>query len=390
MTGLLLQYSLRNLLRRRLTTALTGLGMGLVVFVFAAVLMLSNGFVRTLVTTGSPDNVVVLRKSAGVEVQSLITHEDADIIESHSNAKTDVDGRKLSAREIVILVSLPKKITGKPANVAIRGVTDKSYKLRPSVKLIEGRFPRAGSTEIAIGKSIAKGFKGTEIRQSLRFAMQDWVVVGIFDAENRGFSSEIWGDVNVISQFFKRKNVYSSVIFKLNGGNMFDATKERVLRDPRLKVDVKRENLYYEEQSEMMSKFLTILGISLTLIFSLGAIIGAMITMYTATATRTAEIGTLRALGFSRFGILMAFISESLFLGGIGGIAGIFLASFLQFFTVSTMNWQTFSELAFTFSINFEIILWGFAFSLIMGFAGGVLPAIKAARMNIVDSLRNA
>ncbi|MEO5359650.1 MAG: ABC transporter permease [Nitrospirota bacterium] len=387
--GLMLQYSLRNLLRRRLTTTLTALGMGLVVFVFAAVLMLSNGLVKTLVTTGSSDNVVVLRKSAGVEMQSQITHEDADIIESHSSAKTDVDGRKLSARELVILVSLPKKITGKPANVAIRGVMDKSYKLRPVVKLSQGRFPRAGSTEIAIGKSIAKGFNAAEIGQALRFAMQDWVVVGIFDAENRGFNSEIWGDVNVLSQFFKR-NVYSSVIFKLNSGNKFDGVKERILHDPRLKVDVKRENLYYEEQSEMMSKFLTILGISLTLIFSLGAIIGAMITMYTATATRTAEIGTLRALGFGRFSILMAFISESLLLGGVGGAAGLFFASFLQFFTVSTMNWQTFSELAFTFSLNFEIVLSGFAFSLIMGFAGGVLPAIKASRMNIVDSLRNA
>ncbi|MBF0466077.1 MAG: ABC transporter permease [Nitrospirae bacterium] len=389
MTGLLMQYSLRNLFRRRLTTTLTALGMALVVFVFAAVLMLSNGFVRTLVTTGSYYNAIVLRKSAGVEIQSQITHEDADIIESHSDAQTDVDGRRLSAREIVILISLSKKITGKPANVVIRGVTDKSYRLRPVVKLSEGRFPRAGSTEIVIGKSIAKGFQGTEIGQRLRFAMQDWVVVGIFDAGNRGFNSEIWGDLNVISQFFRR-NVYSSVIFQLKSGKMFEAVKERIIHDPRLKVDVKRENLYYEEQSEMMSKFLTILGISLTLIFSIGAIIGAMITMYTATATRIAEIGTLRALGFKRFSILMAFVFESLLLGGAGGIAGLFFASFLQFFTVSTMNWQTFSELAFTFSINIEIILSGFAFSLIMGFAGGVLPAIKAARMNIVDSLRNA
>ncbi|MBF0521048.1 MAG: ABC transporter permease, partial [Nitrospirae bacterium] len=385
MTELLLQYSLRNLLRRRLTTTLTALGMALVVFVFAAVLMLSNGIVKTLVTTGSYTNVIVLRKSAGVEIQSQITREDADIIESHSDAQTDVDGRKLSAREIVILISLPKKITGKPANVVIRGVTDKSYRLRSVVKLSEGRLPAAGSTEIVIGKSIAKGFKGTEIGQRLRFAMQDWIVVGIFDAGNRGFNSEVWGDVNVLSQFFRR-DVYSSVIFKLKSGNVFDAVKNRIIHDPRLKVDVKRENLYYEEQSEMMSKFLNILGISLTLIFSIGAIIGAMITMYTATATRTAEIGTLRALGFKRFIILMAFISESLFLGGVGGIAGLFFASFLQFFTVSTMNWQTFSELAFTFSINIEIILSGFAFSLIMGFTGGVLPAIKASRMNIVDS----
>ncbi|MEO5357753.1 MAG: ABC transporter permease [Nitrospirae bacterium YQR-1] len=390
MITLLLQYSLRNLMRRRLTTILTALGMALVVFVFTAILMLSNGIVKTLVTTGSYDNVIVLRKSAGVEMQSQITREDSDIIESHSDAKTDTDGEKLSAREIVVLISLPKKITAKPANVVIRGVTGKSFRLRPVVKLIEGRMPRVGSTDIVIGKSIAKGFQGTEIGQRLRFAMQEWVIVGIFDAGNRGFNSEIWGDVNVLSQFFRRQSAYSSVIFELKDGSMFDALKQRILRDRRLKVDVKRENLYYGEQSEMMSKFLTILGLSLTLIFSVGAVIGAMITMYSATATRTAEIGTLRALGFRRFSILMAFIFESLFLGGAGGIAGLFLASFLQLFTVSTMNWQTFSELAFTFSINFEIILSGMAFSLIMGFAGGVLPAIKAARMKIVDSLRTA
>ncbi|MBF0344008.1 MAG: ABC transporter permease [Nitrospirae bacterium] len=385
--GLLLQYSIRNILRRRLTTTLTSLGMALVVFVFAAVLMLSDGLRKTLVTTGAYDNVVVLRKSAGVEVQSSMERADAAIIEGHANAALDVDGVQLIAKELVVLISLDKRISNKPSNVVIRGVNAKSFALRTDVRLVQGRLPRAGSTEIIVGKSIEERFNGVSLGQRLHLAMRDWIIVGVFDAGNRGFSSEIWGDADVLMQSFRR-NSYSSIIFKLRDSGSFESISNRIKDDPRLKVDVKRENKYYEEQSEMMAKFLTILGLSLTLIFSIGAVIGAMITMYTACATRTAEVGTLRALGFQRTTILMAFIAESLFLGGVGGGLGLLLASFLQLFTVSTMNWQTFSELAFSFDMNLSISVYSLAFSLFMGLTAGVLPALKAARMNIVDSLR--
>jgi ABC-type antimicrobial peptide transport system permease subunit len=212
-------------------------------------------------------------------------------------------------------------------------------------------------------------------------------VVGIFDGGNTGFSSEIWGDADQLMQTFRR-NAYSSVLFKLRDSSRFDAVKKRIENDPRLTLEAKRENRYYAEQSEMMSKFLRILGISLTIIFSLGAIIGAIITMYAAVATRTAEIGTMRALGFQRLSILSAFLFESLLLGLIGGLAGLFFASFLQLLTVSTMNFQTLSELAFEFALTFDIAWKAIAFSLIMGFVGGVLPAVRASRMNIVESLR--
>ena len=259
--------------------------------------------------------------------------------------------------------------------------------MRPQVRLAEGRLPRPGSAEILAGRSVAKRFAGTGIGETLRFGMRDWTVVGIFDAGSTGFSSEIWGDADQLMQTFRRQ-AYSSVIFKLSDPSAFDAFKARVEADPRLTVEAKRESRFYADQSEVMAKFLRILGVSLTIIFSLGAVIGAMITMYAAVANRTAEIGTLRALGFQRRSILAAFLMEALLLGLIGGAAGLFFASFLQLLTISTLNVQTFSELAFSFTLTVGIVWQALAFSLVMGFVGGVLPALRASRMKIVDALR--
>ena len=379
-------YSVRNLWSRKLTTVLTTSGMALVVFVFAAILMLAEGLQKTLVETGSYDNVVVIRKASVSEVQSGVDRLQASIVETQPEIAIGSEGQRLLAKELVVLIALPKRGTDKPSNVVIRGIEGSSLQLRPQVKLIEGRMPRTGSSEIIAGQSIAKRFKGGGVGETLRFAMRDWTVVGVFDAGNTGFSSEIWGDVDQFMQAFRRP-AYSSVIFKLRDSSEFDSVKKRIENDPRLTLDALREVEYYEKQSEMMAKFLRILGISLTLIFSLGAVIGAMITMYAAVANRTAEIGTMRALGFQRGSILISFILESLLLGFSGGLVGLFLASFLQLFTVSTMNWQTFSELAFSFSLNFKIISLALIFALVMGFVGGVLPAFRASRMNIVEAL---
>jgi putative ABC transport system permease protein len=380
-------YSIRNLWTRRLTTSLTVAGMALVVFVFAAVLMLAQGLQKTLVQTGSYDNIVVIRKASESEVQSGVDRVQASIVETQPEIATGEDGRRLVAKELVVLIALPKRGTDKPSNIVIRGIEEKSLALRPQVKLIEGRMPRSGSSEIIAGSSIAKRFEGGGIGESLRFGMRDWTVVGIFEAGNTGFNSEIWGDVDQFMQAFRRP-VYSSVIFRLHDSSTFDRVKDRIENDPRLTVEAMRETRYYEKQSEMMAKFLRILGISLTLIFSIGAVIGAMITMYAAVANRVSEIGTLRALGFQRRSILTAFLLESLFLGLIGGLVGLFFASFLQLFTVSTLNFQTFSELAFSFSLTAEIFFGALCFSLFMGFIGGVLPAVRASRMNIVNALR--
>jgi len=384
-----LSYSFRNLWTRRLTTILTASGMALVVFVFASVLMLAEGFRKTLVETGSYDNVIVIRKASNSEVMSGVDRMQASVIESQPEISTGENGRKLIAKEIVVLVNLSRRGSDKPALIQVRGINESSLALRPQVRLIEGRMPRPGSSEIIAGVSIAKRYRGGGLGEALRFAMRDWTVVGIFDSGNTGYKSEIWGDADQLMQAFRRP-VYSSVLFKLRDSSEFRGFKERIESDPRLTLEAKRETKYYADQSEMMSTFLSILGLSLTIIFSLGAVVGAMITMYAAVANRTGEIGTLRALGFKRRSILLAFIIESLLLSLIGGCIGVFFASFMQLLTISSMNWQTFSELAFSFSLNFSIIYKSLLFSLIMGFIGGVLPAFRAARMNIIDALRAA
>ena len=387
-----LSYSMRNLWKRRLTTILTVSGMALVVFVFAAVLMMAAGLQKTLVETGSDDNVVVFRKGSTSEVMSGIERGQASIVEMLPQVAIGGEGQRLLAKEVVVLIALPKRGAGKTSshsNVVVRGVQEASIPLRPQVKLVVGRMFRRGSSEIIVGNSIAKGFKGVGLQGTLNWGMRRWTVVGIFDAGNTGFSSEIWGDVEQVMQAFRRP-VYSSLIFRLNNPAAFPAAKTAIETDPRLTLEAKREKRYYLDQSEMMAKFLRILGLSLTVIFSIGAIIGAMITMYSAVANRIGEIGTMRALGFRRRSILAAFLAESLLLGLIGGSAGLFCASFMQFITVSTVNFQTFSELAFKFTLTGRIVLQAMAFSLVMGFIGGMLPALRAARMKIVDALRTA
>uniref|UniRef100_B8DJY9 ABC3 transporter permease protein domain-containing protein n=1 Tax=Nitratidesulfovibrio vulgaris (strain DSM 19637 / Miyazaki F) TaxID=883 RepID=B8DJY9_NITV9 len=388
----LFSYSLRNMLARRLTTALTVGGMALVVFVFAAMLMLSEGLRTTLVLTGSPDNVVLLRQGAKTEMESAVDRDQAPLAESLPQVARAADGGPLAARELVVLITLNKRGTTKPSNVVIRGIGPHSLELRPQVKLKEGRMPRFGTSEIIAGESIARRFSGTGIGESLRFGLRDWTVVGIFEAGATGFSSEVWGDVDQLMAAFRRSS-YSVVVARMNergGASGLDGLRSGLAADPRLQLEGKRETRFYEEQSEMMAKFLGVLGTMLPAIFSLGAIIGAMITMHAAVANRVREIGTLRAIGFQRRDILRAFLLESLLLGGSGGGIGLLLASTLQWVTISTMNFQTFSELAFSFTLSPRIAVWSLLFGTGMGCLGGILPAIKASRLVIVDALRAA
>ncbi|MDP2853043.1 MAG: ABC transporter permease [Smithellaceae bacterium] len=383
-------YSFRNLWKRRMTTILTVSGMALVVFVFAAVLMMAAGLQKTLVETGSPNNVVVVRKASTSEVMSSIERRSASIVEMLPQVAAGPQGQPMMAKESVVLIALKKKgeeQSSSHSNVVVRGIGAESLPLRPQVKLVAGRMLRMGSSEVIVGNSIAKGFQGVGLQQTLSWGMRTWTVVGIFDAGNTGFSSEVWGDVDQVMQAFRRP-IYSSLIFRLQNPDAFDAAKTAIENDPRLTLEARRETKYYRDQSEMMAKFLRILGTSLTIIFSIGAIIGAMITMYSAVANRTAEIGTLRALGFRRRNILLAFLTESLLLGFIGGSLGLFFASFMQFITISTVNFQTFSELAFKFTLTSGIVMQSMMFALTMGLIGGVLPALRASRLKIVDALR--
>ncbi len=380
-------YTFRNLWTRKLTTALTAGGMALVVFVFATVLMLEEGLRKTLVETGSHDNVVVIRRSSQTEVQSVIDRVQAAIIESQPQVALGAGGERLVSRETVVLVNLIKRGTDRPTNVLIRGVAPLGLTLRPQVRMIAGRAFRPGSSEIIAGRSAAERFKGAGIGETLWFGLREWRVVGTFDAGNSGFDSEIWGDAVQLMQAFRRP-VYSSLLFRLNDPESFDQIRAQLERDQRLTVEAKRENVYYAEQSELLAKFIRYLGLTLSVIFSVGAVIGAMITMYASVANRTGEIGTLRALGFRRRSILAAFLTEAVLLALVGGCAGLAAASFMQMFTISTMNWQSFSELAFSFTLTPDIAAKTLLFSLAMGVVGGFLPAIRAARLKIVDALR--
>ncbi|MFO7708813.1 MAG: ABC transporter permease [Desulfobacterales bacterium] len=386
---LLFAYSFRNMLARRLTTALTAGGMALVVFAFAAIVMLAEGIETTLVDSGSYGNVVVIRKSANSEVQSGVGRLEAAIVESQPEIAFGADGLPLVAKEMVVLINLRKRGSNSTSNVTIRGIAGASLALRPQVRILAGRMPRPGSDEIIVGRSIAERFQSAGLNETLSFARSTWTVVGVFDAGRTGFSSEIWGDASQFQQAFRRQ-AYSSVILRLQDPEGFAALKARIESDPRLSLEAKREITYYREQSEVMAKFLRILGTSLSIVFSIGAVVGAMITMYAAVANRTSEIGTLRAVGFQRSAILTAFLAESLLLGATGGAGGLLLASGLQFFSVSTTNFQTFAELAFKFQLSPVIVLEGMLFALLMGLAGGLLPAFRASRMNIVEALRAA
>ena len=384
-----LAYIARNLVARRLTTALTAGGMALVVYVFATVLMLSAGLEKTLVATGEDDNVVVIRRSAQTEVQSGIARLQAGIVESLPEIALSSDGRPLVSKEPVVLINLPKRATGKPANVVIRGVTPIGLELRPQVKLVEGRMFHPGTAEVLAGRSIADGFQGAGLGETLRFASRDWTVVGVFDAGHTAFDSEIWGDAEQMLQAFRRTG-YSSMLFRLSDPASFDAVKTTIENDPRLTLEAKRERRFYAEQSEALSRFISYLGTGISVIFSIGAVIGAAITMYASVASRTSEIGTLRALGFSRTAILAAFLGEALLLGLLGGIASLIGASLMQAMSISTTNFQTFAEIAFSFTLTPGIVIASLIFALGMGFIGGFLPAARAARMKIVDALRAA
>ena len=382
-----LHYIARNVWARRLTTALTAGGLALVVFVFATMLMLDAGLKQTLVTTGEHDNVVVIRKGAETEIQSGISRDQAAALEMYPSIAMTAEGRPMASREAVVLISLTKSGYTTPSNVVIRGVSPLGVSMRPQVRLTQGRMFKPGSAEIIVGSSLARGYGNVRVGDHLRFAQRDWTVVGHFDAGGSGFDSEIWGDVDQLMQSFRRTG-YSSMVLRLANTDAFDKFRSAIDVDPRLANEAKREQQFYSDQSRALSTFINILGLTLTTIFSVAAMIGAMITMYASVANRVGEIGTLRALGFQRTNVMMAFLIEAVLLGLVGGIAGLLCASLMQFASFTTTNFQTFADLSFRFVLTPSIIIKTLLFSMAMGLIGGFLPALRASRLNIVDALR--
>jgi ABC-type antimicrobial peptide transport system permease subunit len=381
-------YSSKSLFVRKTTTLVTIFGISLVSFVYAAVLMLSSGIEETLVQTGSPKNAIIVQRSSISETTSTLTREHANILKSFPGIALTPEGELIATPEAMVLVNLAKKNTTDMVNAPLRGTLLNTFDLRPGIKMIEGRVFQPGTSEIIVGAAARRNYENCDIGDEIFFGKRYWKVVGIFDAGRTGFDSEIWGDVEQFMQAFRRP-LYSSMTVQIPDNDKFKRYQELADNDKRLRLDVKRESQFYADQSENLAGFIRILGTVVTTIFSIGAIIGAMITMYAAVANRTREIGTLQALGFSRKSILSGFLIESLLLAVIGGLIGLVVASFLTQFSISTTNFDSFSEMEFRFSLTLDIVQDVLIFSLFMGFTGGFLPAVRAARLKVVDALRN-
>ncbi len=384
---LLVSYTFKNIIARKLTTGLTVFGLALVVFVFAAVLMLSHGMNTTLAETGQDNNGIIIRKASQSEVMSIIFQDQINIAKADPSIKSDTDGSLMFTNEMLVLIIQNKRSNDEPSNIPVRGVTEMSIKLRSNVEIVEGRMWHEGTSEIIAGAKVANNFNGCGLGESVRFGNRDWTVVGIFKDNGSGFESELWGDNRQLQDAFDRP-IASSLTFRLTSPDEFEAMKKRIEIDPRLTLEVHHEKDYYAKQSVMTTTFINVLGMVVSIFFSLGAIVGAMITMYASVANRTKEIGTLRALGFRRRNILATFLIEAILISIISGILGIIGASFLRFLEVSTTNWDTFAELAFSFEISSDIILGAMIFSITMGIIGGFLPAVSASRMKIINALR--
>jgi ABC-type antimicrobial peptide transport system permease subunit len=383
-----LSYTWRSLWTRRLTTILTLAGISLVSFVAAAVFMMAHGVEEAMVGSGSDGNVIALRKSATSELTSQVDREASNILATLPEIAKGKDGKPNLTAEIVIVVNLFKKKSHDLANVSVRGVSLKAFDVRPQVRLVEGRTYQPGTHEIIVGSSVAGRFEGCSVGSNIKFMGDQWLIVGIFEAGGNSFESEIWSDVDQLMPAVGRP-LFSSVTMELASSDAFDELKERLQKDPRTQsIELKHEKAFYEEQSKQMASFIRVLGGLVTAIFSVGAVIGAVITMYAAVSNRTVEIGTLRSIGFQRRSILMAFLIESIFLSLIGGVCGLVLASGMSWVRLSTINFGTFSELAFGFNISPAIAVGTLIFSVVMGIIGGVLPAFRAARLNIVNALR--
>lgn len=387
MNGLSWAYAFRNLKARRLTSLLTIAGMALVTFVFAAVLMMAEGLQHTLGITGARSNVVLLRRGAETEVQSAVSSEEINHVAVLPGLATDATGQPLLSREVLVLVNLPRKRSGELANVVVRGTSNNGLALRRTVGICEGRLFRPGTSEVVVGSAVARGHAGMQIGSQLHFGQRDWRVVGVFNGGNSGFDSEIWGDGQQMLQAFHRQS-YSSVVAHLQDAASFERLRHALSEDPRLQLSLQRESEFYAAQSRQLANFIGILGKTITVVFSVGAVLGAMITMYASVANRTREIGTLRALGFTRKAIVASFLQEAVVLGTCAGLMGLFAAAWLQLLEISTTNIQTFSEVVFRMQLTPAIAFDVLFFAIAMGILGGVLPAMRAAKLEIVEALR--
>ncbi|HWR35271.1 MAG TPA: ABC transporter permease [Clostridia bacterium] len=383
-----LSYNLNSLRVRWTSTVVAVLGIAGTVGVFVAMLSMAKGFKTTLVSSGSPRNAIVLRGGATAEMESGIRLEQERVIEDAPGVARSASGPLVSA-EVVVIAAFPLKATGTDANAQVRGVSPKALEVRDSVKVVSGRFFQPGLNELVVGRNVARTYGGFDLGNTVNFGGGTWTVVGVFDAGGSAFDSEVWADSSVIKAVYKRPpNVFQSVTARLNSPEDFTRFKDALSSDPRVTLQASRELDYYDKQSRAITTLIQVLGTMVAIVMGIGAVLGALNTMYSAVAERSREIATMRALGFGAGSVVTSFLFEALCISIIGGVLGCFAVLPLNGMTTGTMNWQTFSHLAFAFRVTPSLMAAGLLFALLMGVAGGVPPAIRAARARIAVALR--
>ena len=386
--GIPLVYNLRSARQRWTSSVVAVIGIAGTVSVFVAMLALARGFKATLVSSGLPQNALVRQAGADTEMTSALLLESVRIIEDAPQVERRGSEALVSA-EVVVIAAIPLRDTGSDANVQMRGVSPRVVAVRDNVRIVQGRFFRPGLYEIVVGKHASRSYAGLDLDAEVRIGPGTWRVVGIFDAKGSAFDSEIWADADVLNGNYQRpKGVFQTVTARLGSPDDFPAFEATLSGDPRLKVQTIREPEYYEQQSLVVTTLITVLGGLVALVMGLGAILGALNTMYSAVAERSREIAVLRALGFGRGRVVLSFLAESLVIALVGGIVGCIVVLPVNGVTTGTINWQTFSHLSFAFRITPDLLALGILFALLMGVLGGLPPAIRAARSNVAATLR--
>jgi putative ABC transport system permease protein len=382
-------YNLRSV-RARWTSAIVAvLGIAGTVGVFVAMLSLARGFKATLVSSGSADNAIVMRAGATSEMTGGVAIDSVKIIQDAPGIARGADGGPLVTAEVVLVAPIPLISTGTDANVQVRGVSKNVLEIRNKVKIVQGRMFQPGLNEVVVGKNANTSYSGLTVGNIISLGNVKWQVVGVFDAGGSSFDSEIWADAHLLGPAYNRPDTFfQSVTVHLTSPNSLPQFKDAVSSDPRLNVDVSREIDYYSKQSTRLTTLITVLGGLIAFIMAIGAIFGALNTMYSAVAERGREIATMRALGFGGPSVVFSFVVEALLIAFVGGLLGCLVVLPLNGLTTGAMNLQTFSHLAFAFKITPELLVKGVIFALVMGFVGGLLPAVRAARRPVAQALR--
>ena len=381
-------YNLRSARARWTSSVVAILGIAGTVGVFVAMLALARGFKATLVSSGLPENAIVQRGGADSEMTSIMLLDDVRVVEDAPQVARR-GGEPLVSAEVVVIAALPLRDTGTDANVQVRGVSPRVLAVRGNVRVTEGRFFRPGLPEIVVGRAATRAYAGLDLGATVRIGAGTWTVVGIFDAGGSAFDSEAWADADVLNGTYQRpRGVYQSVTARLVSAEAFPAFKRELEADPRLRVQTMRERDYYERQSQVVTTLITVLGSLVAVVMGLGAVFGALNTMYSAVAERAREIAVLRAIGFGGASVVLSFLLESLVIALVGGLVGCVAVLPVNGITTGTINWQTFSHLAFAFRITPDLLAAGVAFAVLMGVMGGLPPAIRAARANVATTLR--